>query len=340
MANFKIKFTSVSILNIIHKILIIRLSSLGDILLTTPVIRALKNKYSSSQIDFLVKQVYSDVIRFNPNINQVFSFDAKGEIIKKLKQNRYDIVIDLQNNLRSRRITSRLNSSIFRFHKLTLKKFLLVHFKMNLLKNSKTITERYAEAFPNLQLDDKGLEIFIPDNIESKLNKIDFKEIIGFCPGSKHFTKRWPIEYFINLGNKLTEQGLSIVIFGGKDDKEICFKISSQIPNSINLQNDDDILQIAKDMKKCKLIISNDSGLMHTAAAVGVPVVALFGSSVKEFGFVPYRVKNLVIENKSLSCRPCSHIGKEICPHKHFKCMKDLTPDYVYENILKFLGSL
>lgn len=313
---------------------------MGDVILTTPVIRALKKKFTNSKIDFLVKPQYLDVIRYNPNVNETFEFvvEKSNELLKQLKQNRYDAVVDLQNNFRSRKITYQLNSTVFRFKKLTLKKFLLVHFKMNLLKNSKTITERYAAAVPDLQLDDKGLEIFFPDKIQSKLDKKN--EIIGFCPGSKHYTKRWLAEYFIELGKKLTAHKFTIALFGGRDDREICFNISKQIPNCINLQNEDDILETAANMKECKLIISNDSGLMHTASAVGVPVAALFGSSVKEFGFVPYGIKNLILENKSLSCRPCSHIGKENCPRKHFRCMKDLTPEFVYENILRFIDSL
>ena len=148
----------------------------------------------------------------------------------------------------------------------------------------------------------------------------------------------WPKEYYIELGKRLTQSGVNIVLFVGKDDKEICKEISSSLSNCTNLCNDNDILQTAADMKLCKTIICNDSGLMHAACAVKVPVIAIFGSTVKEFGFIPYECKNLVLENKSLTCRPCSHIGRSSCPKLHFKCMKEITPQLVYNSLINFLS--
>ena len=146
----------------------------------------------------------------------------------------------------------------------------------------------------------------------------------------------WPKEYYIELGKKLIENNYNVVLFGGKDDKVICEEISSSLSKSINLCNDNNILQTAADMKLCKTIICNDSGLMHAACAVKVPVIAIFGSTVKEFGFTPYGSKNLILENNSLSCRPCSHIGKSSCPKHHFKCMKEITPQLVYDSLIQF----
>ncbi|MCX7798262.1 MAG: lipopolysaccharide heptosyltransferase II [Melioribacter sp.] len=322
-----------------EKFLVIRLSSLGDILLTTPLIRALKKKYPLSKIDFITKSQYLDVIKFNPNINQTIEYSNNSNFYDELKKKNYDIVIDLQNNFRSLKITVRLKAKVYRFNKHTFRKFFLVNFKLNLLKNSRTIPERYAKTIPNLILDDAGLEIHFPHDFKTQQN-ITHNNLIGFCPGSRHFTKRWLPEYFIELGKKLVNEGYKIVLFGGKDDKEICKKISQQIPDSINLQNENKILETAFQMKHCKLIITNDSGLMHTATAVRVPVLVIFGSSVKEFGFTPYKTKSLIIERENLSCRPCSHIGKEECPKMHFRCMKDLTPELVYEKFQQFIKSI
>lgn len=324
------------------RVLIIRLSSLGDVLLTTPVVRALKKKYPDCKIDFLVRNQYSDVLRYNQNLNRIYEFNPPNvkELLNELKQNNYDFILDLQNNFRSRKITLRLKTKVYRFKKLSVRKFLLVNFKINLMKNSKSIVERYAESFPEIQLDNHGLEIFIPKELENKIQNFNKDSIIGFCPGSKHFTKRWLPEYFVELGKKLSNDGFTILIFGGKDDESICSKISRQIPNSINLQNNNEILLTAAYMKKCKLIVTNDSGLMHTASAVKTPVLVIFGSSVKEFGFLPYKIKNIILENENLRCRPCSHIGKEGCPKDHFKCMKDLTPDFVYNHLINFLKEL
>jgi len=130
------------------------------------------------------------------------------------------------------------------------------------------------------------------------------------------------------------------LILGGKSDRDICNQLNTAIKGSINLSNNNKLFETAANMKKCKLVICNDSGLMHTATSVGIPVVSIFGSSVKEFGFSPFGVKNLVIENNNLSCRPCSHIGKASCKKKHFKCMNDLEPNLVYEKITKFMSTL
>ena len=136
----------------------------------------------------------------------------------------------------------------------------------------------------------------------------------------------------------LQYDGFKIVIFGGKSDKQLCEEISKEISGSVDLCNDDDILKTAENMRICKAIICNDSGLMHAASACGVPVLAIFGSSVKEFGFLPYKSKNLILENNKITCRPCSHIGKSKCPKKHFNCMKELTPGIAYSKLKELLN--
>jgi len=323
----------------INKILIIRLSSLGDILLTTPIIRAVKEKYPSANIDFTVRNQYKDALIRNPNISNLIIYENgnAGQIKSDLKTAGYDLIIDLQNNIKSRKLIAGLKAEVRRFNKPSLKKILLVKFKINLLKNLVTIPERYASA-AGVNIDGKSPELILHKGIKSNLEK--GSNYIGFCPGSKHFTKRWPAEYFIDLGNKLVKKGSIVVLFGGRDDAELCQAIAEKIPGSINLQNDNALLQTASDMKECKLIVTNDSGLMHTASAVGIPIVAIFGSTVREFGFIPSGTQNLILENNSLSCRPCSHIGKAICPKKHFKCMNELTAGFVLGQIQKFQRGL
>jgi len=323
----------------LNRILIIRLSSLGDILLTTPLIRSLKKANPDLKIDFLVRKEYEDTLKNNPHLNQLYQYKNENvdEIINQLLQNKYDLIIDLQNNLRSKKIANHLKASSVKFKKKSLEKFLLVNFKINFLKDVPQIPIRYANSLNNFQLDEFGLELFLPKEIKSSIN---FEEnLIGFAPGSRHFTKMYPKEYFIELG-KLLSQNFKILLFGGKSDREICAEISKQIPNSIDLSNDNNLFQTAADMKICKAIICNDSGMMHTACAVQVPVITIFGSTVKEFGFTPYKISNLILENNSLSCRPCSHIGREKCPEKHFKCMLEITPEIVHKKVLEFLRDL
>ncbi len=328
-------------LSVAKKILIVRFSSLGDILLTTPLIRSLGKQYNQLKIDFVIKKQFEDVVLNNPHLNKVFSignFDELKEVKNELIKNSYDAVIDLQNNLRSRKLVSGISKNVFRFNKPNVSKFLLVNFKINFLKKIIPIPIRYANSIPNFRLDDKGLELFLPEDITPQIDRTN--DIIGLCPGSVHKTKMWPEEYFIEIGNMFVKNNFKVVLLGGKSDREICKKIAGLIPTAIDLSNDNKLYETSANMKKCKTVICNDSGLMHTAVASNVPVVALFGSTVKEFGFAPYKSKSLVIENNSLSCRPCSHIGLDECPKQHFDCMKTLTPKLVFNKTLNFIESL
>lgn len=323
----------------LSKVLIIRLSSLGDILLTTPFVRSLKTQFPKIEIDFILREEYSDVLKLNPYLNNVFKFSRNENdniaLLSEIKNNNYDLIIDLQNNLRSKKIVSDNNPRQLRFSKISWKKFLLVNFKVNKLKDEPQIPVRYAITIPNFKLDDTGLEICSDRTADTRI--LGKENLIGFCPGARHYTKRWLKEYFIELGNKLTKAGYTIVLFGGKIDKDLCAEISNKITGSIDLSNFDDILQTAADMKLCKTIVCNDSGLMHTAAAAETKVIVIFGSTVKEFGFTPYNCKNLILENNSLTCRPCSHIGRNNCPKKHFECMKLIKPDLVFERLISFV---
>ncbi len=323
----------------IKQILVIRLSSLGDILLTTPVLRALKNKYTGCDITFLCRTQYHNAVKTNKNISNFLLLNTdenEAEISGKIKSGNFDLIIDLQNNFRSRNLLKEIKTPILKFHKPNIKKFLLVNFKINLYKNYLSIPELYAGTVPGLELDDEGIDFEIPAGFKPSLS--DGEKYIGFIPGSKHFTKRWPDEFFTRLGQLMNKYGYTIAIFGGKDDAEYCGKISSRINKSVNLCNDNDLYKTAADMQKCSLIIGNDSGLMHTASAYYIPLIVLFGSSVEQFGFAPYKREAVIMQNENLKCRPCSHFGKEECPKKHFNCMNEITPNLVFEKIKKILS--
>jgi heptosyltransferase-2 len=325
--------------NSLNRILIIRLSSLGDILLTTPLVRSLKKKYPHIFIDFLLREEYADIYKHNPYINKLFMIKRESKTIpEELSSTKYDLIIDLQNNFRSAGIKKKIKSEEIRlFVKRTVDKLLLVNFKINKLKDAEQIPIRYVSSLENFQLDDEGLDLFTGD-INPSINNKE-KKYIGFAPGSRHFTKTWPKEYYINLGKKLNDEGYTIVLFGGKDDKDLCNEISKEIPASIDLSNDNDLLSTAVNMKECLAIVCNDSGLMHAACAMKIPVLVFFGSTVHEFGFTPFRNKNLILENNTLTCRPCSHIGREYCPKKHFKCMREVTPGLAFNKLLELIKS-
>lgn len=312
---------------------------MGDILLTTPLIRSIKKQNPAIQIDYVLKEEFFELVKNNSNLTNIYKYTKqsfeKQILINSLISNNYDIIIDLQNNIRSKEITRPLHCEIQKFKKNNIKKFLLVNFKINRLKNAPQIPIRYAEA-AEVKLDDEGLELFTDEIADSRLDLNE--KFIGLCPGAKHFTKRWPKEYFIELGKKLESAGYKVVLFGGMNEVELSNEIAYELNSPLNFCCDS-ILQSAANMKMCKAIYTNDSGTMHLACAVNVPVVAFFGSTVKEFGFYPYKVRSVELGIEDLSCRPCTHIGRKSCPNIHFKCMKDIKPENAYISLNRLLIS-
>lgn len=323
----------------IKKILIIRLSSIGDILLATPLIRSIKKKYPATQIDFLLRKEFTELVTNNPHLSKIYSYNRdKSEnqlLVESLQKENYQLVIDLQNNFRSRKITRESGSPVLKFKKQNFKKFLLVNFKINFLKHANKISERYA-ADAQFKLDNDGLEFFTTHQPDLSLK--ENYSYIGLCHGSRHFTKRWLVEYFIELGKKLESSGYKVVLFGSMDESESARLISGQLNSAINFCGES-LLQTAANLKICKAVYTNDSGLMHLAAAMKVPVIAFFGSTVREFGFFPFKANSIELEVENLSCRPCTHIGRSYCPKGHFKCMKEITPELAYQSLENLLAA-
>lgn len=337
-------------MNNAKKILIIRLSSIGDILLTTPFIRQTRMAFPDSTIDFVIKQRFIDLVRFNPHINHIYSVaeeeGLKGlnEIRKQINSRRYDYIFDLHNNIRSRIITRGLKVPVFRMHKDKLKRALLVYAKINLYKKPVPIPLRYLQVgkAAGIKDDGNGLEIFWKNYIEENLfDYVDrhffSKPFIAIAPGAGFKTKRWPIEYFAELIKKLeTVKSLPVVLLGSKDEASY-FKPLEALPRVTNLAGKLTLLEAAILISKAKFLVANDTGLMHMATAVKTPVLAIFGSTVEEFGFFPFRSEHQVVQKEGLWCRPCSHIGRNHCPLGHFKCMKDLTPELVFNRLKKWM---
>jgi heptosyltransferase-2 len=333
------------------KILIIRFSSLGDIILTTPFLKVLRHHYPNSQIDYLTKSSYTDIIRFNPNVNNVISVDDSLEfkelmkLRKKLSASKYNLIIDLHNNLRTfyLRTFLRISTKFIVYKKLSLRKLLLVNFKINLLKNIPAISQRYISTLRKILNLKTGSTEFLPEiftgditrqQLEKILNELKIPvagRLICIVPSSKHYTKTYPAEYYVELINKFDKQKYSFILIGKGEDKENIGMIQSLTGHNVyDLCDKLDLLELAELMKKCSLVITGDTGPMHIAEAVNVPIIMLSGSSVREFGFYPQSENAVVLENNGIKCRPCSHIGRSSCPKGHFKCMKEIMPDIIF----------
>lgn len=313
------------------KILIIRFSSIGDIVLTTPVIRCLKQQLKDIEIHYLSKKAFQQILSSNPHIDKLHLLDEQLSItIEQLKSERFDYIIDLHNNLRTRIIKFQLGVKSRSFNKLNIKKFLLVNFKINTLPD-KHIVERYLEtvAFLGVKNDGKGLDYFFSKeyNLELLLPSTH-QHYLGLVIGAQHATKRLPTEKLIGICKSIN---FPIVLLGGKEDRgradEICKATGEHVLNACGKYTIEESAFLVKQAKK---IISHDTGLMHIAAAFNKPIVSVWGNTVPEFGMYPYLVsEHKIAEVKGLRCRPCSKIGYKKCPLGHFKCMNEQDIDFI-----------
>jgi len=318
-----------------EKILIIRFSSLGDVILVHPVIKKLSN--SNYIVHLLTLKEYSEIFKFNPFLNKIITFDKKNEtlfqLIKKIKQENYYKIIDLQKNLRSILIKFFFLKKIISYKKYKFRRFLLVFFKINLLKKNYVI-KNYLETLKKLKIKitekDFNYEVF---SLKKYLIKTKNK-IIAIAPYAKWQTKIWP--YFDKLVEVLSKKYL-IVILGSKEDKERkIFKFENN-KNVLDLTGKVSILETAGILKQSNLLVTNDSGIMHLGFGCSIPILIILGSTTKEFGFIPKGKNIFIIENKNLKCRPCDYHGKNKCPKSHFKCMKDIKLNFVLKKIEKIL---
>jgi heptosyltransferase-2 len=248
----------------------------------------------------------------------------------------YDIVFDLHNSLRSRYIRAGFGRELGVFQKPTFKKWLLVHRKVNRLRPIVPIPERYLRAGERFGLinDGEGLELFTGATLAPIVAQPG-RPTIALAPGAKHATKQWIPENFSALGTMLAgDFNARIVLLGGVDERDLCRKVGREIAGeTVDLSGRTSLLEAAAAIDVCDMVVSNDSAIAHIAAARKRPVIALFGSTVQEFGFAPYGTRSAVVEVEGLYCRPCTTIGRESCPEGHFRCMREITVQHVLEKV-------
>ena len=315
------------------KFLIIRFSSIGDIVLTSPVVRNLKQQVQNSEIHFLCKKQYFDIVESNPYINKVHTFDNNlDELIDELKNEHFDYIIDLHNNLRSSRIKKSLGIMSFSFDKLNIKKWLFVNFKKDKLPDIH-IVDRYMETIKAFDIvnDEKGLDFFIPDNTVNPITDLpnNFQpQFIALVIGATHATKRLPTSKLIDICDKID---VPIVLLGGKEDISVAKEINEKCNNTFNACGLYNLNQSAIFIRESKIVISHDTGLMHIASAFQKKIISVWGNTVPKFGMYPYlpHQDSKIVEVANLKCRPCSKIGYKQCPKKHFKCMNDIDTDFI-----------
>ena len=328
-----------------QKILIIRFSSIGDIVLTSPIIRCIKEQLKDVEIHYLTKKQYLPLVQTNPHVSKVYAWEDEFSdlILKDLKAENYDFVVDLHKNLRTIKVKSRLGKKFGSFPKLNFKKWLLVNFKWDKLPDVH-IVDRYFEAVKSLGVknDDKGLDFFVSIDENSFKSRFgSYEQYVTVAIGAQFATKRMPAE---KLSEILSSIPIPIVLVGGPGDRDEGERIKALLPEQIinNTCGGLSLHESAYVIKHSLLLITHDTGMMHIASAFKLPIVSIWGNTVPEFGMYPYRPQVphsfSIHEVKNLPCRPCSKIGFQKCPKGHFKCMIDQDVAEIQAQIDEFLG--
>ncbi len=323
------------------KVLILRFSSIGDIVLTTPVIRCLKKQLPSVEIHFATKTSFKSIIQNNPYVDKIHLLETStGRLIDALKTENFDVVIDLHSNLRTRRIKWALKTKNVTFDKLNIRKWLYVNWKWKIMP-AIHIVERYLATVKQLgvQNDNEGLDYFIPakDIVDIHSFPQEFhRGYIAIAIGAQHATKRLPEAKLIELVGKIS---LPIVLLGGKEDSTVAAKLVSCFPDNkaiVNACGAYNLNQSASIVQQCLYLYTHDTGLMHIASALKKKIVSIWGNTVPAFGMYPYKTEHINWQVADLYCRPCSKIGYKNCPKKHFRCMNEQAlPVHEIENTWK-----
>ena len=320
------------------KVLIIRLSSIGDIVLTTPVIRCVKQQLIDAEVHFLTKDTFSGLVVHNPYIDQVKYWDNDTkDLANELRLENYDLVIDLHKNLRTRKLKKVLKAKWISFGKLNIQKWLFVQFKLNLLPQIHII-DRYFDALKSLEVvdDQKGIDYFFPDKLSLQLSDFNLKPktYVALAIGGTYFTKQIPVNVVLDIIKRLN--GCVVILGGGSADEAKAKEIIDKLPHNsvINLCNKLTLDESAYIIKNASDLITGDTGLMHIASAFETPIHCLWGNTHPSFGMYAYRTNKEEIFNYNvdLKCNPCSKLGSDSCPRGHFECMLKQNAEQIVKN--------
>ncbi len=309
------------------KVLIVRFSSIGDVVLTTPVVRAVREQLNA-EVHFLTKKNFETVVAPNPNITKVYAIQKSiDEVLEVLKEEAYDWIIDLHNNVRTKALKSKLRRPSKTFRKLNIEKWLLVRFKINRMPDLHVV-DRYFETVAHLGVipDGKPGDFYVEESNRVDLATLGLepKAYVTIAIGAQHATKRLPVSKLVEL---ITAIDLPVVLVGGVTDIAAATEITEQVgTKAINTCGKLNLQQSASVVQQSQHLITHDTGMMHIASCFRLPMSTVWGNTVPSFGMTPY-IPNAncfsIHEVKGLSCRPCSKIGHDKCPKGHFKCMME-----------------
>ena len=335
-------------------ILLIRFSSLGDLVLTTPIYRELRKVYPDSRLTLLTSEGFGRVLENNPHLDEIIYHHRKEtridlkELINQLRLQKFDLIYDIHNSLRSRWIGWQLKRHApkpehWLIEKRTLARELQIRFRWGQFFNGKSQREQWLEP---LQRHHTGTlstktELFpsVADKnyVKAWLNQNDLQDKPFICIGaSASFPlKCWPLHNFKQLVENIIQSGVSVVLVGANGEIETeelaeYFRGSQNVFCAAGIFT---ILQSAALLEMANAVVANDTSIIHLAEAMGTPSIALFGPTVKEFGYAPMLAQSRLIETDlALRCRPCSRTGKGTCKNREQQiCMYSISTQKVWD---------
>ncbi len=331
-------------------VLAVRFSSIGDVLLTTPLLRAIRRRHPTARLTVLTKLAYAPLLSHNPYVNRVIGIPSDRGVVgmgAELRAGRYTHMLDLHDSLRSRTLRLLVPGRWRTYPKHRLARAALIHTKRNWYRDARPVPERYFDAARDLDVAPDGAppDLFLsPEAVREASDWLERsglgreRPLIALAPGAAHATKRWPLEHWPALVSRMVGGGFDLVLVGGSDDSAVATALAANAGGRVvngagqfGLQGTGALLQ------RSRVLVSGDTGVMHMATAVETPVVALFGPTVQPFGYFPYSPRAQVVE-LALPCRPCSSKGSSRCPLGHHRCLGDMKPEVVLEAVRRSMG--
>ncbi|MFN0033029.1 MAG: glycosyltransferase family 9 protein [Flavobacteriales bacterium] len=321
------------------RILVIRFSSIGDIVLTTPVVRRLKQQLDGEiEVHYLTKKKFATLLEANPCITQIHTIEKSvQEVMPQLEALELNYIIDLHNNIRSRIVKRKLKSLSFTFHKLNFKKWLWVNFGWNAMPNVHVV-DRYLETIKAFSTTDdgRGLDYYIPDGAALKEDALPATHRNGYVAwaiGGMHIGKKMSKEKIAAVCKLVSKP---IVLLGGKEDEEDGNYIAQQAGEHVtSAAGKLTWHESASLLRDAALVVTGDTGMMHIASAFGKKIISLWGCTVPGLGMSPYRphADSVILEPAGRKRRPCSKLGNRCKYGEEKRCIEQIADVQLYEAI-------
>ena len=334
-------------------VLLVRFSSIGDILLTTPLVRALARRHPEARLVYVTKRAMAPLVADNPHLAEVVTLEP-GEPLRHLARRLRTLApthgLDLHGSVRSVGLRLLVGCRWSGYRKRKLARALLIATKLDVYRRraSSPVAERYFEAARRLDTrpDDGPPEFCLGPGATARTAQwladrgLAGARLAALAPGAAHATKRWPIAHWSALSERLEAAGYRPVVVGGPEDRGLAQQLVAEGGggNSVpSAAGEFSLQETGALLARARVVVSGDTGVMHMATGVGTPVVALFGPTVGQFGFFPYRAPAVVVE-RALDCRPCSATGTAACPLGHHRCLTDVTPEEVAATVERLVA--